>query len=53
MHVARAPRRLKVMTAVGAWGDPTAGIAPGRPAATFVMSMVLELWRRGLANVQP
>ena len=37
------------MTAVGAWGDPTAGIVPGCPAATFIMSLVLERWRRGFA----
>ncbi len=42
LDMSRAPRRLKVMTAVGAWGDPTAGIVPGCPAATFIMSLVLE-----------
>ncbi len=33
LDVAQAPRRLKVMIAVGDWGDPTAGIVPGCPAA--------------------
>ena len=32
--MARAPRRLKVMTAVGDWQEPTCGFIPGCPGAT-------------------
>ena len=46
LNMARAPRRLKVMSAVGEWHDPTSGMLPGCPAATFVMSLLLERWRR-------
>jgi hypothetical protein len=48
--MARAPRRLKVMTAVGDWREPTCRFIPGCPAATFVMDLLLERWRRGVRS---
>jgi hypothetical protein len=53
LDMAKAPRRLKVMQAVGEWGEPTSGIPPGCPAATFVMSFLLERWRRFTAAAGP
>ena len=53
MDMAMAPRRLKVMTAVGSWRDPSCGLIPGCPAATRVMGLLLERWRRGVASCCP
>ena len=53
MNMATAPRRLKVMTAVGEWRDPTCGMLPGCPAATRIMALLLERWRRGLLACSP
>ena len=47
LDMARAPRRVKVMQAVGGWRSPTSGMLPGCPGATFVMGLLLERWRRG------
>ena len=47
LDMAKARRRIKVMQAVGGWQQPTSGMLPGCPGATFVMSIVLERWRRG------
>ncbi len=41
------------MQAVGEWADPTSGIPPGCPAATFVMCLLLEQWRRFTAAAGP
>ena len=43
LDMAKAPRRLKVMTAVGEWREPTCGMIPGCPAATRIMSFLLEM----------
>ena len=42
--MARAPRRLKVFTAVGGWRAPTCGLIP---TAARIQSLVLERWCRG------
>ncbi len=47
LDMARAPRRIKVLQAVGDWRLPTSGMLPGCPGATFVMCLLLERWRRG------
>ena len=47
MDIAKAPRRLKVMTAAGEWRTPTCSLIPGCPAATRIMSLLLERWLRG------
>ncbi len=47
LDMTRASRRLNVMKAIGDLRDPTAGINPGCPAAAFIMSLLLEWWRRG------
>ena len=47
LDMARAPRRVKVLQAVGGWKSPTSGMLPGCPGATFVMGLLLERWRRG------
>ena len=53
LDMARARRRIKVMQAVGGWQEPTSGMLPGCPGATFVMSIVLERWRRDTAAASP
>ncbi len=53
LDMAKAPRRLKVMQAVGEWRQPTSGMLPGCPGATFVMSLLLERWRRGTGAASP
>ena len=53
LDMASAPRRLKVMSAVGEWRIPTCGMIPGCPAATRVKNLLLERWRRGLKTVCP
>ena len=53
MDMAKAPRRLKVMTAVGDWQEPTCGFTPGCPGATRIMDLLLERWRRGVASCTP
>ena len=53
LNMARAPRRIKVLHAVGEWDDHTSGMLPGCPAATFVMTIVLERWRRFTIAVGP
>ena len=53
LDMAKAPRRLKVMSAVGEWREPTCGMNPGCPAATRIMSFLLERWRRGLTTAVP
>ena len=47
LDMARAPRRIKVLQAVGDWRQPNSGMLPGCPGATFVMSLLLVRWRRG------
>ena len=47
LDMAAAPRCIKVLQAVGAWRQPTSGMLPGCPAATFIISLLLERWRRG------
>ena len=47
LDMATAARCIKVLQAVGEWRQPTSGMLPGCPAATFVMSILLERWRRG------
>ncbi len=53
LNMARAPRRLKVLSAAGEWHDPTSGVLPGCPAVTFVMSLLLERWRRSTGAAGP
>ena len=53
LDMAKVPRRLKVMQAVGEWRQPTSGMLPGCPGATFVMSLLLERWRRGTGAASP
>jgi hypothetical protein len=53
MGMAKGPRRLKVMTAVGEWRMPTCGLIPGCPAATRTMILLLERWRHGLTMCCP
>ena len=54
MDMANAPRRLKVMTAVGEWRDPACGMLPGCPAATRIMCLLLERWvAAGPPRLQP
>ena len=53
MSMAKARRRIKVMNAVGGWQDPTSGMLPGCPGATFIMCFVLERWRRFTTAVGP
>jgi hypothetical protein len=53
MDMAKAPRRLKVMTAAGEWRTPSCGLIPGCPAATRIMSLLLERWRRGITTCCP
>ena len=47
LDMAKARRRIKAMQAVGEWQQPTC------PGATFVMSLLLERWRRGTAAASP
>ena len=42
LGMARAPRRVKVLKAVGGWRSPTSGMLTGCPGATFVMGLLLE-----------
>jgi hypothetical protein len=51
--MARAPRRLEVMTAVGDWREPPCGFIPGCPAAAFVVGLLFERWRRGVRSCSP
>ena len=53
VDMAKAPRRLKILTAVGEWRKPTSGLVPGCPAATRIQSLVLERWRRALGSGCP
>ena len=53
MDMAKAPRRLKVLNAVGEWQLPTSGMLPGCPTATRIQSLVLERWRRGVRTGCP
>ena len=53
LSMATAPRRIKVLNAVGEWQVPTSGIIPGCPGATFIMCYVLERWRRFTTAVGP
>jgi hypothetical protein len=53
VDMAKAPRRLKVLTAVGEWRTPTSGMVPGCPAATGIQSLVLERWRRAVSTGCP
>ena len=53
VDMASAPRRLKVLTAVGGWRTPTCGLIPGCPTATRIQSLVLERWRRGVSESCP
>ena len=53
MSMATAPRRIKVMRAVGEWQEPTSGMLPGCPGATFLMCYLLERWRRFTTAVGP
>ena len=41
LDMAKAPRRIKVMQAVGPWWQPSSGMLPGCPGATFVQSFLL------------
>ena len=38
MDMAKAPRRLKVLSAVGEWRDPMCGLVPGCATATRIVS---------------
>ena len=53
LDMAKAPRRIKVMQAVGPWWEPLSGMLPGCPGATFVQSFLLERWRRFTAAASP
>ncbi len=51
LDIATAPSCIKVLQAVGDWREPTSGMLPGGPAATFIMGLLLERWRRGTKAV--
>ena len=53
LDMAKAPRRIKVMQAVGPWWLPSSGMLPGCPGATFVQSFLLERWRRFTSAAAP
>ncbi len=53
LEMARAPRRLKVMTALGAWGGPTVGIVPGCPRCHLRRVSCAGTVAEGPCHVQP
>ncbi len=48
LDMARGPRRIKVLDVVGSLRQPSSGLIPGCPMATFVMSLLLLRWRQGV-----
>ncbi len=53
MDMAKAPRRLEVLSAVAEWRDPMCGLVPGCATATRIMSVFLERLRRDLRSSCP